>query len=416
MKFEKRNINDLIYANYNPRKKLTPDDEEYKKILNSISEFGYVAPIIINSDNTIIGGHQRTTVLKDLGYKDIDVIVIDIDKTKEKALNIALNKISGEWDEELLQKLLKELNESEIDVTLTGFDLSEIEKLELELQDKDVPEDDFDLSMELDNERDPISTKGDLWLLGNHKLLCGDSTNSGDVKKLMQDELCRLIITDPPYNVDYQGKTKDALKIENDSMDDNSFYEFLLNAFNNFYNFAESGAGIYVFHADSEGLNFRKSFKESGFLLKQCLVWEKNTFVLGRQDYQWQHEPILYGWKEGAAHYFIDDRTQTTIVFCEKPTRNDEHPTMKPIKLISKFILNSSKPNWIVGDFFGGSGSTLIACQELQRQARLIEFDEKYCDVIIKRYINWCKNNGQKPDVTLVRENKKQDIDLDIFN
>jgi len=277
--------------------------------------------------------------------------------------------------------------------------------------------------------------------------MCGDSTDSDDVMQLMGNDKAQLIVTDPPYNVDYHGQ---AGTIENDNMPEESFYNFLHDAFQNMYSTAEPGAAIYVFHADTEGVNFRKAFEDAGFMLKQCLVWVKNALVLGRQDYQWRHEPILYGWKDGAAHYFIDDRTQSTVIdysalpdlkkmkkdellkfiteylnnldetpqtviYCDKPLRSSEHPTMKPLPLLGKLISNSSKPGWIVQDLFGGSGSTMMACEKLGRTSRLMEYDPVYVDVIVKRYIKFCKEKGQEPKVVLARDNVVKEFDIATF-
>lgn len=420
VRIEQRRLTDLIDADYNPRKKLVPTDPEYQKISRSIDEFGYVDLIIINSDNTIIGGHQRKNILIDKGFDKVDVIVLDISKEQEKALNIALNKISGQWDMEKLKDILQELDNDTFDVTLTGFDIDEIEDLMLQFQQDDpVDNDEFDVEEAYEKTVEPITSIGDIWYIGNHRLICGDSTDEIVINKLLNGEKIQLTITDPPYNVDYHGA---AGSIANDNMTDAAFYDFLLAAFQNMYRSSEAGSAIYVFHADSEGLNFRRSFQDAGFLMKQCIVWVKNSLVLGRQDYQWRHEPILYGWKDGAAHYFIDDRSKTTviddsnrpnfkkmnkgelldfiekmfdeieetrqsIIYCDKPSRNDDHPTMKPPAILGKLISNSSKPGWIVGDFFSGSGSTMVACERLGRRARLVEYDPKYCDVIVKRYV-----------------------------
>jgi DNA modification methylase len=420
MDIQTRKLSELVYAEYNPRKRLTPLDPEYQKIARSIDEFGYVDPIIINADNTIIGGHQRATVMRDKGYTEVQVVVVNLGKEQEKALNVALNKISGEWNLEMLKDLLTDLDSSGYDPTLTGFDFDEIENLMEQFHENDPVEDDgFDAEEEYQSIETPQTQAGDMWYLGAHRLLCGDSTDTAAVKRLMGEDKAQLIVTDPPYNVDYHGAVG---SIANDNMGDAAFYKFLLSAFRNMYATAEPGAAVYVFHADSEGLNFRKAFKDSGFLMKQCLVWVKNSLVLGRQDYQWRHEPILYGWKDGAAHYFINDRTQTTVIddsyrenfkrmtkeqlvnyitdyfdnldrtaqsviYHDKPSRNELHPTMKPVALVGKLINNSSKRGWMVQDLFAGSGSTMIACEKLGRQSRLMEYDPKYADVIVKRYV-----------------------------
>lgn len=384
MNIQKINIEKLKAAEYNPRKDLKPEDEEYQKIKKSILEFGYVAPIIVNSDMTVIGGHQRLKVLKELGYTEIECNIVDLDKAKEKALNIALNKISGEWDNAKLEELLAELKNEDIDMDITGFSFDEVDNILKDITGS--KEDDFDIDQALSEIDEPVTKPGDIWILGKNRLMCGDSTVKENVDKLMNDKLADFVLTDPPYNVDYEGKTVDALKIENDNMSETEFYNFLLDAFRNMFEKIKYGGSIYVFHADTEGLNFRNAFKSVGFKLAQCLVWVKNTFVMGRQDYQWRHEPILYGWKEGAGHYFIDDRKQSTVLEFDKPTRNAEHPTMKPIDLLVYLIKNSSKENDLILDLFGGSGSTLIAAEQVKRCCYTMELDPKYCDVIVKRW------------------------------
>lgn len=374
----------LIPATYNPRKDLKPEDEEYQKIKRSITEFGFVNPLIINKDMTVIGGHQRLKVLQELGYTSVECVIVDLDKQNEKALNIALNKISGDWDTEKLESLLQELQLEDFDVSLTGFGSDEVDDILSDLVE--TKEDDFDVDQAVNEIEEPVTKVGDIWILGRHRLMCGDSTQKEDVMRLMNNLDADMILTDPPYNVDYEGKTQDALKIVNDKMENNEFYNFLHIAFKNLYDFTKEGGCIYVFHADTEGLNFRSAFINAGFKLAECLIWVKNTFVMGRQDYQWKHEPILYGWKEGAAHYFINDRTQSTILEFDKPTRNAEHPTMKPIDLLVRLIKNSSKENNRILDLFGGSGSTLIAAEQTNRISYLMELDPKYCDVIIKRW------------------------------
>ena len=325
MNIQTRTLRDLRHADYNPRKKLTPSDPEYQKIARSIDEFGYVDPIIINSDNTIIGGHQRAAVLVDKGYTEVQVVVLDLPKDKEKALNIALNKISGEWDMEKLNALLQELEENSCDLSITGFDEDEIDEIINQMMtDMEAGDDGFDAGAEYEAIEEPLTQPGDIWILGKHRLMCGDSCNPADVEKLMDGDRARLVLTDPPYNVNYGDKAKmlgkydkahrNTDKILNDNMTDEAFYHFLLGSLTNMFSFAEAGAAIYVFHSDTEGINFRTAFVNAGFMLKQCLIWVKNSLVLGRQDYQWRHEPILYGWKEGAAHYFIDDRTKTTVI------------------------------------------------------------------------------------------------------
>ncbi len=391
MNIQKISVENLKPAEYNPRKDLKPEDEEYQKIKKSLIEFGYVAPVIINADMTVIGGHQRIKVLKELGYEEIQCIVVDLDKNKEKALNLALNKISGEWDNDKLEAILAELKETDIDINVTGFSNDEIDDILKDIIGSN--EDDFDLEGALEEIEEPITKVGDIWKLGKHRLLCGDSTQQEDVMRLMNNQEADMLLTDPPYNVDYEGV---AGKIENDNMNETEFYNFLLDAFRNMNEIAKAGAPIYVFHADTEGLNFRNAFKNAGFKLAQCLVWVKNTFVIGRQDYQWKHEPILYGWKKGKAHYFIDSRSQNTVLEFDKPIRNAEHPTMKPIDLLVYLIKNSSKENDLIVDLFAGSGSSLIAAEQTNRICYAMELDPRYCDVIIKR---WETLTGQKAEL-----------------
>lgn len=386
MNIQKIKITKLKPAEYNPRKDLKPEDEEYQKIKKSITEFGYVAPVIVNSNMTVIGGHQRLKILKELGYTDVECVIVDLDPNKEKALNIALNKISGDWDDNKLEELLAELKQTDIDMDITGFSFDEVDEILKDITGS--KEDNFDIQQALDEIDEPITKTGDIWILGKHRLMCGDSTQKEQVLRLMNNQEADMILTDPPYNVDYEGKTADALKIENDNMNETEFYNFLLDSFRNMYESVKHGGSVYVFHADTEGLNFRNAFKSCGFKLAQCLVWVKNTFVMGRQDYQWRHEPILYGWKEGAGHYFVDDRKQSTVLEFDKPSKNAEHPTMKPVDLLVYLIKNSSKENDLILDLFGGSGSTLIAATQTQRRCYTMELDPKYCDVIIKRWEN----------------------------
>ena len=391
MNIQKIKIESLKPAEYNPRKDLKPEDEEYQKIKKSITEFGYVAPVIVNSNMTVIGGLQRLKVLKELGYTEVECVVVDLDQKKEKALNIALNKISGDWDNDKLEELLAELKQTDIDMDITGFSFDEVDEILKDITGS--KEDDFDLDQALDEIEEPISKRGDVWILGKNRLMCGDSTQKEDVMHLMNSQEADMLLTDPPYNVDYEGKTSEALKIENDNMSETEFYNFLLDSFKNMFDSIKYGGSAYVFYADTEGLNFRNAFKSCGFKLAQCLVWVKNTFVMGRQDYQWRHEPILYGWKPGAGHYFVDNRKQSTVLEFDKPSRNAEHPTMKPVDLLVYLIKNSSKENDLILDLFGGSGSTLIAAEQTQRRCYTMELDPKYCDVIIKR---WEKLTGEK--------------------
>lgn len=385
-------ISQLKRAEYNPRKELTPADPEYQQLKKSIVEFGYVVPVVINSDMTVIGGHQGLKVLEDLGYKKIECSVQNLDKTHEKALNLALNKINGIWDNDTLE----------------------------------ATEDDFDVEKELEEIKEPITKIGDTWILGKHRLVCGDSTNKEAVEQLMNNREADMVLTDPPYNVNVENSQ--GMKIQNDNMDNKAFGEFLTRAFKNLSEILKAGGAFYIWFASREHINFEKALNENGLKVRQEIIWNKNMFILGNQDYQWKHEPCLYGWKDGAAHYFIDDRTQatviedkhqdfrklkkeelvkmleeiyadkisTTIIEENKPTINDLHPTMKPIKLLSRLIKNSSRIDECVVDLFGGSGSTLIACEQLSRPCYMMELDPKYCDVIVKR---WETLTGKKAEL-----------------
>ena len=383
MLIEKMKTENLLPADYNPRKDLKPDDEEYEKLKRSIEQFGYVEPVIWNrTTGRVVGGHQRLKVLIDMGINEVDCVVVEMDENKEKALNVALNKISGEWDKDKLALLISDLQAEDFDVSLTGFDAAEIDDLFKDtIQDK-IKDDDFDVDAELQN---PTITKlGDVWQLGRHRLVCGDSTLDETYDMLLGDEKVNLVITDPPYNVNYEGS---AGKIKNDNMEDDKFYNFLFAAFANTEKCMADDASIYVFHADTEGLNFRKAFKDAGFYLSGTCIWKKQSLVLGRSPYQWQHEPILFGWKKKGKHQWYTGRKESTIWEFDKPKKNGDHPTMQPIPLLAYPIMNSSMSNCLVLDPFGGSGSTLIACEQTDRIARTIELDEKFCDVIIKRYI-----------------------------
>ena len=402
MEFKKINISDLKHAEYNPRKDLKPGDKEFEKIKNSINEFGYCDPIILNSDMTIVGGHQRAKVLKELGYTEIDCVIIDIDKTKEKALNVALNKISGEWDFESLAKLLDDLRTEDYDIELSGFDMKEAEKL----WDEYMPKDEQDEEKIPDVPEVPVIQSGDIILLGKHRLICGDATKVGDLEKLMDGKKAKLTVLDPPYGISYVGKTEDALTIQNDNLSDEEFYNFLLEAFKRVYEISADGASSYIFHADAKGLIFRKAFVDSGFKHSQCCIWVKNTFVMGRQPYQWQHEPALFGWKPTGAHYWNGDRKQTTIWNFDRPRVNDVHPTMKPIPLIEYIIKNSSKYGDIVVDTFLGSGTTLLASDNTDRICYGSELDPKYCQVIIERWINY-KDGINGDDVIIERDGQQ---------
>ena len=400
MEWKTLSVDALRPAAYNPRKKLKAGDKEYEKIKNSILEFGYVEPIIVNYDMTVIGGHQRLTVLKDLGYTEVQCVVVHIeDEHKVKALNIALNKITGAWNEQLLADLLVDLQSVDFNTDLTGFEAPEIEQLFSKVHNKDIKEDDFDVEEELKNP--PISRKGDIWLLGRHRVICGDSTLPETYTKLMEGRRANLVLTDPPYNVNVE---ETAGKIQNDNMPDEAFYKFLFAAFTNMEQNMENDASIYVFHADSKGLIFRQAFHDAGFYLSGCCIWKKNALVLGRSPYQWQHEPCLFGWKVGGKHQWYSDRKQTTIWEYDRPKSSKDHPTMKPVALMAYPIQNSCMSNCIVLDPFLGSGSTLIACEETGRICYGVELDEKFCDVIVKRYVEKTESGDQ---VFVLRDGEK---------
>jgi len=391
-------VDSLKPAAYNPRKKLKKGDKEYEKIKKSIVEFGYVDPIIVNFDGTVIGGHQRLTVLSDLGYKKVQCVQVRIDdENKVKALNVALNKITGAWNEELLADLMVDLQDADFNLDLTGFEAPEIDQLFSKVHNKEVKEDDFDVDGELT--KPTISKQGDIWHLGKHRVICGDSTKLETYQLLLGDKKANLVVTDPPYNVNVE---ETAGKIKNDDMSDADFYQFLFNMFVNVEQFMEDDASIYVFHADTEGLNFRRAFKDAGFYLSGCCVWKKNALVLGRSPYQWQHEPVLYGWKQKGKHQWFSDRKQTTIWEYDRPKSSKEHPTMKPVQLMAYPIQNSSMRGTLILDPFLGSGSTLIAADQTGRICYGIELDEKFVDVIVKRYME----ATEKTDVKLIREGR----------
>ncbi len=398
MQIELKQVTDLLPAEYNPRKDLKPGNKEYEKLKRSIEQFGYVEPVIWNqTTGRVVGGHQRLKVLMDMGITEVDCVIVEMDVEKEKALNIALNKISGEWDNDKLALLISDLQGTDFDVSLTGFEPEELEDLFREDTKGGVKEDDFDVAGEL--EKPTFSKAGDLWQLGEHRLVCGDSTKPETLELLMAGKQANLVITDPPYNVNYEGS---AGKIKNDSWSDSdAFYHFLLDAFVNAEAHMAADASIYVFHADTEGLNFRRAFQDAGFYLSGCCIWKKQSLVLGRSPYQWIHEPVLFGWKQKGKHQWYTGRKETTVWEFDKPKKNGEHPTMKPIPLLAYPIMNSSMTNSIVLDIFGGSGSTLIACEQTGRICRTVELDAKFCDVIVKRYIEQVGSDG---DVSVIRD------------
>lgn len=381
---------DLKAYENNPRK----NEKAVDAVANSINSFGFKVPIIIDKNNVVVAGHTRLLACKKLGIEEVPcVIADDLTEDQIKAFRIADNKTAeiAEWD---FDKLKTELGSIDIDMEQFGF--TDLEKM----MSRDVLEDEFDENEALPE--NPYARKGDVFVLGEHRVMCGDATSKEDVLKLVDGKIADMVFTDPPYNVDYEGSN--GMKIQNDKQKDADFKDFLLKSFKNMAEVTKPGGSIYCCHADTEGLNFRSAFIEAGFKLAECLVWVKNSLVLGRQDYHWRHEPILYGWKEGGSHYFIDDRTQDTVWEYNKPKANDLHPTMKPLELVGRAIKNSSRKDDIVLDLFGGSGSTLIAAEQIQRSAYLMEIDERYVDVIVKRYLRFVQGyenscllrNGEK--------------------
>jgi DNA modification methylase len=394
-------ITSLKPADYNPRKDLQPGDPEYEKLKRSLTEFGYVEPVIFNqTTGRVVGGHQRLKVLADLGHTDVDCVIVELDETREKALNVALNKISGDWDESKLALLIADLDASDFDVELTGFDDAEIQAMIGSLDDDNVADDDFDLSAAL--EAASFVERGDVWSVGRHRLMCADATSESDVATLMDGKSANLVLTDPPYNVAFE--SSGGLKIKGDKQSDAAFFDFLLAAFSNMNAVLEKGGSAYVFHADTEGLNFRKAFTDAGFKLSGCCIWVKDSLVLGRSPYQWQHEPVLFGWKQGGKHKWYADRKQTTIWNFAKPRKNSDHPTSKPLDLLAYPIRNSTQANAIVLDLFAGSGSTLMACEETDRICYAMELDEKYASVILRRY---AEHTGDAAGITCQRDGKQ---------
>ena len=392
-------IGQLKPAAYNPRKQLKPGDKEYEKIKNSIQEFGYVEPIIVNYDMTVIGGHQRLNVLKDLGYEEVQCVVVHIeDEHKVKALNIALNKITGAWNEQLLADLIVDLQSVDFNVDLTGFEAPEVEQLFSKVHNKKVKEDDFDVDGEL--EKPAFSRPGDVWTLGRHKVLCGDSTLEASYHTLLGSTKVNMVLSDLPYFVDYHGT---AGSIANDNLPDDRAYEFCRKAMGCMHEVLADDGSIYIFHADTKGLIFRRAFDDAGFYLSGCCIWKKNALVLGRSPYQWIHEPCLFGWKKGGRHQWYSDRKQTTVWEYDRPKSSKDHPTMKPVALMAYPIRNSTMTNGLVLDPFLGSGSTLIACEETDRICYGIELEPKFIDVIVKRYIEQAGDKG----VFVLRDGKK---------
>lgn len=412
---ERRKVKDLVPFEYNPR---ILTEEKKERLVKSLEKFNLAEVPAINTDNKIIAGHQRVKVLVQLGRgeEEIDVRLPNRELTMEefKEYNITSNVPAGFWDADALED---------------HFDDIDLEALGLYVGDIDIPEDlvpeDFKEEEEGEFEpeppEDPITSEGDIYELKSlkkeltHRIICGDSRAPEVYKKLLSSEKIDLTVTDPPYNVDYQGGSNQKRdKIANDKMETKSFYDFLLQFYQQTFEYSREGAPIYVFHADTEGVNFRKSLVDSGFKLSQCLIWKKNSIVMGRQDYHWLHEPILYGWKTGAAHPWHSDRKQRTVIEFDRPTRSAEHPTMKPVELLSYLITNSSRQREIVFDAFLGSGSTLISCEKNWRACRGIELDPKYSDVEVKRWLNYMHENGLDFEIWK-NGNKLKDTEIESF-
>jgi DNA modification methylase len=386
LEIQKIPVTKIKAAKYNPRKDLKPGDAEYEKLRRSMAEFGYVEPVVWNkTSGNVVGGHQRLKILLADGAAAIDCVVVELDAAKEKALNLALNKIQGDWDQEKLALVIADLQGADFDLSLTGFDEVELYKLMGALDE--VKDDDFDLTAAL--EEAAFVLPGDVWALGRHRLICGDATDAATVKRLMDGRKANLVLTDPPYGVSF--RNTDGLTIKNDNLKNEQFYGFLLSSFSNLADSLESGGSAYIFHADTEGENFRRAFREAGFHLSGTCIWVKDSFVMGRSPYHWQHEPILYGWLKNGKHKWYAGRAEKTVWNFAKPKKNEDHPTSKPLDLLAYPIKNSSQPNGIVLDTFAGSFSTGIACEQSDRICYALELDPKYASVCVRRYVGFTK-------------------------
>ena len=385
-RYENVKIEKLIPYRNNAR---THSDEQVEKIAKSMREFGFINPVLVDGKFNIIAGHGRVLGAKKLGMKEVPCLFIeDLTEEQKRAYIIADNRLAEDagWDKEMLKIELEELQNLNFDISLTGF---EMDDFDFGMDETEVIEDEFDETVP----EEPKSKKGEIYKLGKHYLMCGDSTDINDVEKLMNGAKVDLFLTDPPYNVDYQGGT--GLTIQNDNMDEDTFREFLKVSFFNANTVMKEGAVFYIWHADSEGYNFRGACHDIGWKVRQCLIWCKNTLVMGRQDYHWKHEPCLYGWKEGASHLWASDRRQTTVLEFDRPSVSKEHPTMKPVGLFDYLIKNNTKKDDVVLDLFAGSGTTVIACEQNGRVAYSMELDPRYVDVIIAR---WEKLTGEQAE------------------
>ena len=381
----------------------THSPEQLTKLRSSLREFGFINPVIIDRDLNVIAGHGRIAAAKEEGMSEVPCVFADfLTEAQKKAYILADNRMALDagWDEELLRIEIESLQGADFDVSLTGFGEDEIADLFAGDGEKDVKDDDFDISAAL--EKAAFVERGDIWTVGRHRLMCGDATSAEDVAALMDGKKANLIVTDPPYGVSF--KSGSGLSIQNDSMKGDEFYTFLYNSFSQMAAHLENGGAAYVFHADTEGLNFRKAFVDAGFHLAGVCIWVKNSLVLGRSDYQWQHEPVLYGFLKNGKHPWYSDRKQTTIWNYDKPKRNKNHPTSKPLDLLGYPICNSSQENAVVIDTFGGSGSTMMACEQTNRICHMMELDEKYASVILRRYV---EDTGDSESVFVQRGGEK---------
>lgn len=397
-KMELVDIDKLIPYVNNAR---THSPEQINKLRASLREFGFINPVIVDDKFNIVAGHGRVMAAQAEGIKEIPCVYVDyLTEAQKKAYILADNRMAMDagWDEEMLRVELEALQDMAFDLSMTGFDDKEL--ADLFKTEEEVEDDDFDLDTAL--EKAAFVKKGDIWTVGRHRLMCGDATSAEDVTKLMDGKKANIIVTDPPYGVSF--KSSDGLSIQNDSLKGDEFYQFLLQAFKNMADNLTKGGAAYVFHADTEGLNFRKAFIDAGFHLAGCCIWVKNSLVLGRSDYQWQHEPVLYGFLQNGNHPWYSDRKQTTIWNFDKPKRNKNHPTSKPLDLLGYPIQNSSQANGIVIDTFGGSGSTMMACEQTNRICYMMELDEKYASVILRRYVD---DGGNPDDVYCIRDGKR---------
>ena len=399
-------------AAYNPRKDLQPGDAEFEKLLRSVEEFGYVEPVVWNSrTGNIVGGHQRFKVLLQLGYTEIECVVVDLDEAREKALNVALNKISGDWDLPKLADVMRSIEESGLSFEITGFEQPELDKLYQKMQRErgEIVEDDFDAEAEAAAITEPVTQPGDVWLLGKHRLMCGDSTDSGQVMRLMDGAKARMAFTDPPWNVDYGGSEHPNWKrrhIMNDKMSGDDFFQFLLAAFKAMASVSEPGAMTYVVMSAQEWGTVMGAMREAGYHWSSTVIWAKDSMVLSRKDYHTQYEPIWYGWREGEKRLCpLQDRQQTDLWQIDRPKKSDDHPTMKPIALAGRAIGNSSHRGDVVLDLFGGSGTTLLAAEQTERVCHMMELDPKFADVIVRRYI---KNQESDSGILLLRNSERR--------